>query len=104
MRAISLVELARSAPGWKVVIEFKRSWDQERDLSYLSQRLPWLWRTESVSLMLSDLTTHGIAIVLCDSEVKPQELISAIRGTRIALTVYTPSGLPSTLTRSSAPC
>jgi hypothetical protein len=53
--------------------------------------------------MLSDLTTHGIAIVLCDSEVKPQELISAIRGTRIALTVYTPSGLPATLAPDDLP-
>lgn len=80
MRAVSLLELVRAAPGWTLIIRSRRILDHEEVSSQASQALPWLWRSGSAAEILRDLEEHHLALVFCDSEEEARRLAGEVRG------------------------
>ncbi len=93
--ALFLENLARGGhcgSGWRLVLKFRRSRDEEGDCQAISCALPWIFRIEGSVWAVSDLRERGLAVIECGDEGEARRLFGEVRGFKVSVSVFDARG------------
>lgn len=86
-----LVKQALAGQPWVVLLDFRRSEDEEADWSLLWPSLLGL-EPKATGSLIHNLREHGLGVVVCGSEEEARRLFAGVHTSRVGLEVFDGEG------------